>query len=147
MWYYTFCLAYSRGNLAASLQEGPSALQRQIHSARYIFSRTQGLVVPSVANNPREKMTDPGCDASNKRHPYDTSPEQTWQFVEDVDNSSRKAKRRNSVLGAQKQRLRARSKSSDYQDTRLHYREEAHFLDESWSEDTRSEVTSPSYQK
>ena len=90
-------------------------------------------------------MADSGCAASNKPQPKNTS-EQKWQIVEDVDNGARKAKRRNSVLGAHKQHLRSRSKSSDNQDTRLHYREEAHSSDDSSSEDTRSELTSPSYQ-
>ena len=69
-----------------------------------------------------------------------------WQIVEDVDNGAHKANRRNPVLGAHKQHLGTRSKSSDYQDTRLHYRERAHTSEDSSSEDTRSEVISPSYQ-
>lgn len=91
-------------------------------------------------------MTHSGCDASNERHPTSTPSEQKWQIVEDVDNGARKANRRNSVLGAHKQHLGTRSKSSDYQDTRLHYPEEAHSSDDNSSEDSRSEVTNLSYQ-
>ena len=92
-------------------------------------------------------MTDSNCIASNKRHPQTTSSEQKWQIVEDVDKGARKARNRNSVLRAHEQHRRTRSQSSDHQATRLHYSEgEELYSDDSSSEDTRSEATSPVYQ-